>query len=403
MNKHWIAYGMAAIIATAGIAIGVDASAQQRPSAKKATAKKAVSKRAPVRKVVAKKKAAPVRVVVPVVVVVPPITIAPGGNTVGAHAALYAAYANDVDDLAVRSVLSGSALTTNTEKIARHLNWERLALGIVAYGASYAATDDQFVAEVRKASDYFGRDAFIAKLRASYSYARLLPGGEAAAQLAARAIMADSIKIQTEGDDFKQAAYDWQALAWGKQTSADAAARNLALRALVPPLPTPEMTLKLSALPEAALPPPPPPPPTPPPPLRPVTLPKVSPTTAVVAPVVPTSLPTTLARLATLRTTSRIATDANRAEIVFGEPIRTWSPIDRMVSVAALMAIGAPIDKQADTEALMRDPRLVSCVNSARLNMQMCNAATKQPYERSFCLAEHPLGEIAKCMAKVVR
>jgi hypothetical protein len=33
----------------------------------------------------------------------------------------------------------------------------------------------------------------------------------------------------------------------------------------------------------------------------------------------------------------------------------------------------------------------------------MCNAATKQPYERSFCLAEHPLGEIAKCMAKTVR
>jgi hypothetical protein len=395
MNKHWIAYGMAAIMATAGIAIAVDASAQQRPAAKKAVAKKAVAKKAPVRKAAAKKKATPVRVVVPVVAVVPPITIAQGGNTVGAHAALYVAYANDVDDLAVRTVLSGPALTTSTEKIARHLNWERLALGIVAYGASYAATNDQFVAEARKASAYFGRDVFIAKLRASYSYARLLPGGEAAAQLAARAIMADSIKIQAEGDDFKQAAYDWQALAWGKQTTADAAARNLALRALVPPLPIPEMTLKLSALPEAALP--------PPPPLPPVTLPKVSPTTAVVAPIVPTSLPTTLARLATLRTTSRIATDANRAEVVFGEPIRTWSPIDRMVSVAALMAIGAPIDKQADTEALMRDPRLVSCVNSARLNMQMCNAATKQPYERSFCLAEHPLGEIAKCMAKVVR
>jgi hypothetical protein len=77
--------------------------------------------------------------------------------------------------------------------------------------------------------------------------------------------------------------------------------------------------------------------------------------------------------------------------------------VDRMVSLAALMAIGAPLDKQADTESLMRDPRLVSCVNSARLNMQMCNAATRQPYERSFCLAEHPLGEVAKCMAKVVR
>jgi hypothetical protein len=391
MNKQWLAYGMAAILATAGIAMSVDASAQQRATTKKATASKTTAKRTTARKTTVKKKAPKRIVLVPTVVVVPPILIAPGGNTLGAHAALYAAYANDVDNLAVRSVLSGGALTVSTERIARHLNSERLALGMVAYGASYAATNDQFVTEARKAAAYFGRDAFIAKLRREYSYARVLPGGEEAAQLAARAILADAAKIQSEGDDFKQAAYDWQALAWGKLSTVDAAARNAALRALAVPPPEAEMTVKLSALPEEAI------------AETPVSLPKISPTTAVIAPVVPTPLPTTLARLATLRTTSRIATDTNRTEVVLAEPIRAWSPVDRMVSVAALMAIGAPIDKQADTEALMRDPRLVSCVNSARLNMQMCNAATKQPYERSFCLAEHPLGEIAKCMTKVVR
>jgi hypothetical protein len=363
MNKKWLAFSMAALLACAGIAISVDASAQQRPTAK-AKSGKATPKRAPAKKAAKKAIVRPV----PVPIVVPPIEIAPGGNTVGAHAALYAAYANDVDSLAVSSVLSGAALTTNTEKIARHLNSERLALGIVAYGAAYAATNDQFVAEARKAAAYFGRDAFIAKLRREYSYARVLPGGEEAAQLAARAVLADAAKIQSEGDDFKQAAYDWQALAWGKQSTADAAARNAALRALATPPPVPEMTLRLSPLPEAT-------------------------TTPV----------TTQARFTSLASTSRIASATNRTEIVLAEPIRAWSPVDRMVSLAALMAIGAPLDKQADTEALMRDPRLVSCVNSARLNMQMCNAATRQPYERSFCLAEHPLGEVAKCMAKVVR
>jgi hypothetical protein len=363
MNKKWLAFSMAALFACAGIAISVDASAQQRPAAK-AKSGKAAPKRAPAKKAAKKAIVRPV----PVPIVVPPIEIAPGGNTVGAHAAMYAAYANDVDSLAVRSVLSGSALTTNTEKIARHLNSERLALGIVAYGAAYAATNDQFVAEARKAAAYFGRDAFIAKLRREYSYARVLPGGEEAAQLAARAVLADAARIQSEGDDFKQAAYDWQALAWGKQSTADAAARNAALRALVTPAPVPEMTLKLSPLPEAT-----------------------------------TTPATTQARFSSLASTSRIASATNRTDIVLAEPIRAWSPVDRMVSLAALMAIGAPLDKQADTEALMRDPRLVSCVNSARLNMQMCNAATRQPYERSFCLAEHPLGEVAKCMAKVVR
>jgi hypothetical protein len=364
MNKKWLAVGMAAIFATAGLAISVDASAQQRSTAK-AKAGKAAPKRAPAKKSAKKAVARPVP---PPPVVVPPIPIAPGGNTIGAHAALYAAYANDVDSLAVTSVLSGAALTTNTEKIARHLNSDRLALGMVAYGAAYAATNDQFVAEARKAAEYFGRDAFIAKLRREYSYARVLPGGEEAAQLAARAILADAAKIQSEGDDFKQAAYDWQALAWGKLSTRDSVARNTALRALVPPPPAPDLTLKLSPLPEAV-----------------------------------TTPATTQTRFASLATTSRIATSTNRTEVVLVEPIRAWSPVDRMVSLAALMAIGAPLDKQSDTEALMRDPRLVSCVNSARLNMQMCNAATRQPYERSFCLAEHPLGEVAKCMAKVVR
>ena len=163
MKRQWLAYGFAAVFAIAGIAIAVDASAQQRTTSVKkgAKAKKSV-KRAPV------PKAVPVKVIMrPVIVpvVVPPIEIAPGGNTVGAHAALYVAYANDVDSLAVRSVLSGPALTVSTERIARYLNSERLALGMIAYGASYAATHDQFVAEARKAADYFGRDAFIAKLR----------------------------------------------------------------------------------------------------------------------------------------------------------------------------------------------------------------------------------------------
>jgi hypothetical protein len=369
MNKKWLALGLAGVLAASGIAIAVDASAQSRPKAKSSATKstKAAPKRAPAKK---STKKAPVRVVIPPrpVVVVPPILIAPGGNTVGAHAALYAAYANDVDDLRVSSVLSGAALTTNTERIARHLNSERLALGIIAYGAAYAATNEQFVAEARKASDYFGRDAFIAKLRREYSYARVLPGGEEAAQLAARAVLADAAKIQGEGDDFKQAAYDWQALAWGRASTMDAAARNAALRALVPPSPEADMTLRLSLLPE------------------PVVTPE-----------------TTQTRVDALRNTSRIANDVNRRAVTLAEPIRAWSPVDRMVSLAALMAIGAPVDKQSDTEALMRDPRLVSCVNSARLNMQMCNSATRQPYERSFCLAEHPLGEVAKCMGKVVR
>ena len=369
MSKKWLACAVATLFVSAGLAISVDASAQQRP---KASATKATAKKAPARKAAAKKgpaSKAPVAKAVPTTPgVLAGLAIPPGANTLGAHAALYASYAADVEALTIGSITTGRALTLSTERIARHLNSDRLALGVVAYGATWAATQDEFVSEVRKLEARIGRDALIAKLRTEIAFARSLPGGEQAAQLAARAILADAAKIQEEGDAFKQAAYDWQKYAWAKVSTSDSKARNAALRTLVAPVPATEAAITLSALPEASV-----------------------------------SPQTTQARATSIQRSVRLTNQTARDGVTFAEPIRAWSPIDRMVSLAALSAIGGPIDRKEDTEALMRDPRLVSCVNSSRLNMQMCNAATKQPYERSFCLAEHPLGEIAKCMAKTVR
>ncbi|WP_085338925.1 hypothetical protein [Aquidulcibacter paucihalophilus] len=366
MSKKWLACAVATLFVSAGLAVSVDASAQQRP---KASATKASAKKAPARKAPAKKAAATKAVAAPAAPKGPVgLALPTGANTLGAHAALYAAYAADVDGLNVASITTGRALTQSTERIARHLNSDRLALGIVAYGAAWAATQDEFVGEVRKLEARMGRDALIAKLRGEIAFARSLPGGEQAAQLAARALLADAAKIQEEGDAFKQAAYDWQKYAWAKVSTADSKARNAALRTLVAPVPATDLAINFSALPEANL-----------------------------------SPQSTQMRTLSLQRSVRLSTQSARDGINLAEPIRAWSPIDRMVSLAALSAIGGPADRREDTEALMRDPRLVSCVNSSRLNMQMCNAATKQPYERSFCLAEHPLGEIAKCMAKTVR
>jgi hypothetical protein len=366
MSKKWLACAVATLFVSAGLAISVDASAQPRP---KASAKKVSAKKATVRKAPSKK--APIAKVAPVPAVKPApvgLAIPAGANTLGAHAALYAAYAADVEALTINSITTGRALTVSTERIARHLNSDRLALGVVAYGAAWAATQDEFVSEVRKLEARMGRDALITKLRSEIAFARSIPGGEQAALIAARAILADAAKIQEEGDAFKQAAYNWQKYAWAKVSTADSKARNAALRTLIAPVPTREAAVTLSALPEASV--------TP---------------------------QTTQARATSIQRSVRLSNQTSRDGVTLPEPIRAWSPIDRMVSVAAFTAIGGNVDRKEDTEALMRDPRLVSCVNSSRLNMQMCNAATKQPYERSFCLAEHPLGEIAKCMAKTVR
>ncbi len=371
MSKKWLTCAVAALFVSAGLAMSLDASAQQNPksSAAKASATKVSVKKAPARKAPAKKTPNAKVTKAPAVSVVPKgLAIPAGANTLGAHAAIYASYAADVEALTIGSITTGRALTISTERIARHLNSDRLALGVVAYGATWAATQDEFVNEVRKLEARMGRDALITRLRSEIPFARSLPGGEQAAQLAARAILADAAKIQEEGDAFKQAAYDWQKYAWAKVSTADSKVRNAALRTLVPPVPATEAAITLSTLPEA-----------------------------VVSP------QATQARATSIQRSVRLSSQAARNDVPLADAIRAWSPIDRMVSLAALSAIGGPVDRREDTEALMRDPRLVSCVNSSRLNMQMCNAATKQPYERSFCLAEHPLGEIAKCMAKTIR
>ncbi len=143
MSKKWLACAVATLFVSAGLAISVDASAQQRSkaSAKKVSATKTTVRKAPTKK-------APIAKVAPVPTAKGPpagLAIPTGANTLGAHAALYAAYAADVEALTIGSITTGRALTVSTERIARHLNSDRLALGVVAYGAAWAATQDEFV------------------------------------------------------------------------------------------------------------------------------------------------------------------------------------------------------------------------------------------------------------------
>jgi hypothetical protein len=363
-NTWWIG-GLACVFAVSGVAVAIDANAQQRRPG--ATAKKATAKKVTPRKTT--RKAAP-KVTTAVARPMPPatLTIPPGANTMGAHAGLYLNFLADAQAVNVSQATSGAAISRLTEQVARHLNGDRLALGFVAYGAAHAATNDRFVEEARKAAEYYGRDAFIQKMRTEYAWARTLPGADDALATAQRALLADAAAVTAKGDTFKTAAYDLQTRPWAKVRVADAAARNLALTRLVPPLPVPAPSIVYSALPET-----------------------------------PVAQTTTAPRALALRSANTLTTDSDRLAVTLPTATPAWYPADRILAVAALAAIGAPADKPEEVELVMRDPRLTSCINAARLNLRMCNAATRQPFERSFCLAEHPLNETAKCVSKAAR
>jgi hypothetical protein len=43
------------------------------------------------------------------------------------------------------------------------------------------------------------------------------------------------------------------------------------------------------------------------------------------------------------------------------------------------------------------------CMNRVQLNVRQCLAASRHPFEHSFCLSQHSFGETHKCVSEVAK
>lgn len=336
-------------------------SAQQRPAASAQKAK-TKPKTPPRRTAPAPKAVAPA---LPAVA-----QIAPGdGPLVVRYAALYADYLNEVDAVATPSIRSQSEIDATLSRLARHPG-ERLAKGWIAYGALVASEEPALIEDARKLASYYGVDVMVRGLRASPAYARSMRGGSQAVERAVRTSDDSAARIATVAQAYKALSYEVQRQPWSQVRLAPAQTRpriaTLRSAALAPRAPNPD-------------------------------------TLAAIAPASGASVLLAGDPNRTQRFWTATRWGAAQAQIRPGAGVTSsaGSPADRMTALAALIALEAPDTPPDAAQTLLNSRSANNCFEGVRLNTNQCIAAAGRPYEQVFCIAEHPLGEVAKCLSAV--
>jgi hypothetical protein len=337
-----------------------------------------------------------------------PFLQGPGGP-VGQGAALYRDYLADAEQIRDITLTSPQVINDVVARIARHPG-QRLARASIAYGGLVAVQDAAFVAGVRETAAFYGKDAMLRGLTLDARYVRSLKGGEGAARGVARAIRADAQALDAIALRYQMDAYGLQKQTWALARIPDVRQRVAAARALpiaartgdaalatgfAAPVPAvydaaaalaraqgffpqfPLGTLADRLEPVIVTPPPPAPPPPPPP----------APTRRGAR-----NAPAPVAAAAPIAT----------APPPPPPPAADTAPLNRMVTLGAMLALGATDEPAVQTRQVMEDRLYDGCFESARLNLNQCIAASRFHYETPFCIAKHPVGEVAKCLGEAV-
>lgn len=291
------------------------------------------------------------------------------GPLVARYAALYADYLNDVDAVASPSIRSQAEIDATLTRLARHPG-ERLAKGWIAYGALVASEEPTLIEDARKLAAFYGADVMTRGLRASPAYARTMQGGAQAIERAVRTSDDTAARVAAVADAYKALSYDVQRQPWSQVRLAPAQTRprvaGLRAAALTPRAPSAE-------------------------------------TLAAIAPARGGSvlLAGDAARTQRFWTATRWGPAQAQIRTGLGVTSTAGSPADRMTALAALIALEAPDAPHDAAQSLLNSRSATNCFEGVRLNTNQCIAAAGRPYEQVFCIAEHPLGEVAKCLRGV--
>lgn len=225
----------------------------------------------------------------------------------------------------------------------------QLLRGAIAYGAIVALQDPAFVSGVRVyAIDATQRREIAYQIMRDPAYVVGIAGSASAAGLVMNALADDGGRILNQGKAVKQAAYDVQRSAWSK-AHVTGQPERLAL------------AKQLSA-----------------------------------TPILADMAETSRLQQATVGATSLGVTARTAA------PPYTRVTIQAM-AVAALAALGYADDASLEqVMPMLTDSNAASCLNMSKLNLYQCLAVSKPHYEDVFCLGQHVLIDIGKCVLKSV-
>lgn len=301
---------------------------------------------------------------------------APQTDPLARAAALYATYQGDVTDVQAKGFTSAQDIDTTLTNLGGH-NPEQLTQGWMAYSALVAAQNPEFRAAVLDIEGYYGRDMLMTGMQNDVRYARTLSGGNAAVNQALTAVSADSRRLMGAGAFVKEQAYSLQGAGWAKGRVGNSGAIASGLFAstqtgipargtMVQAMRSPEISTVLEQAGRAGA---------------------------------PSVWESVSGAASTIRVPAAVASLGQSHRIARGkEPIA-----DRITTLAAYRILNADPSVAGSMRQAMSERETQGCLNMANLNLQQCVAAAHKHYEVPFCIGEHALSDIGRCIGKVTQ
>jgi hypothetical protein len=307
-------------------------------------------------------------VLLAVMVLWPASALAQTGQVADAVSA-YALLQQDVTDLLDADIASAEALDLALERAARH-DPARVSRGWIAYGALTAAQSPAFVEGVRGRVRAAGRAPVLRQLRRDLTYARRRPPGAAEAiQLVLSSSAADGARMIAGGHRYEGIGQMLDQGRWPTPASNDREGRHTRLRDSAGQTRTlaPELAARLN-----------------------------------------------IAALAASPLTDANAVGGRRFwDAAAGRPSTTppafrWAPtrqatVDRMLTLSALIIVGATESEAARVNAMLDDETSSACLAMQQLQFRQCASVAHDPNEDAYCLARHGLTGAGQCFASIAR
>lgn len=293
----------------------------------------------------------------------------------------YGSYQTDVSSF--KRDLESTADIENAMNMLGTHNAQRLASGWLAYSALLAAQSENFRKGVEDTDAYHGRERLLNGMRNSPAYTLSLAGAEDAMSRALGAGKADARRLDIAGEQVKQQAYTLQSLGWAKaRLSGRPTDHANQIR-----------TAATTGRPQAGN-------------IRSIFL----------SPDVDTTISSANALAGTTSLWDRLSQQP--AGVGFQQPI----PVNRgfqsrprqytirgerevsagnIATLAALKILGETQARTAFVSSALEDQQTQACFNQAQLNLLQCVSASRNVFERPFCIGVHALKEIGECIGDV--
>lgn len=302
---------------------------------------------------------------------------AQSGDTISNSAAVYGTYQADVTDIKTKPLTSAGDIDAALNNLGGH-NSDQLTKGWIAYSALVASQDPEYRAAVRDIESFYGRDTLMTGLKNDVRYARTLNGGNNAVSSALSATEADSRRLTSAAAYVKEQAYSLQGKGWAKAKIGNSGAKATKLG-------TQQKTGRAA---KGTL----------------VTAMTASDIDSLLVGAGRTGAPSLWENVTGVAGAVRVPaavrsglSATNRKRVKAGkEPIA-----DQIATLAAYRVIGSEGTNPGQLHTAMSERETSGCMKMAQLNLQQCVAAAHQQYEVPFCIGEHALSDVGKCIGNV--